>query len=119
MIASVILAIATFTKWYPVLLFPGFFMYATTIELKFQWKMIMGFTMTSCAIVLLSYMYGGLETVLAPYQFHMARGMEYTALPVLLENLIRSLLGTQISLPYFFSAFFVIQVSAPILIFFI
>jgi len=116
---SVILAIATFTKWYPILLFPGFFMYATTLESKFQWKMLMGFTMTSSVIVLLSYLYGGLETILAPYQFHLARGMEYIALPVLLDNLLRSFLGAQISLPYFFLFFLMIQVSAPILIFFI
>jgi hypothetical protein len=116
-LASIILAIATFTKWYPILLLPGFFMYATTRESRFQWKMIIGFTMTSGAIVLLTYLYGGLETVLAPYQFHLVRGMEYTALPVLLDGLIRSLLGSHISLPYFFLFFFIMQVSAPILAF--
>jgi hypothetical protein len=115
---SLILAIATFTKWYPVLLFPGFFMYATTLESKFQWKMVMGFTVTSIVIVLASYLYGGLETVLAPYQFHMARGMEFIAFPVLMDNLIRGLLGVQVSLRYFFLFFLIAQVSAPILVFF-
>ena len=33
-LAAFILAIATFTKWYPVLLFPGYFLYATTKEYK-------------------------------------------------------------------------------------
>jgi hypothetical protein len=106
LMVSIVLAIATFTKWYPILLFPGFFVYATTIESKFQWKMIAGFSMTSAVIVLLTYLYGGLETILAPYKFHMARSMEYIALPVLMDNLIRSLLGTQISMPYFFSVLF-------------
>jgi hypothetical protein len=115
---SIMLAIATFTKWYPILLFPGFLMYATTHESKFQWKMIMVFTMTSCSIVLFSYLYGGLETVLAPYQFHMTRGMEFIAIPVLINNLIHNVMGAQIELSYFFLFFFTIQVSAPILIFF-
>ena len=39
-LAAFILAIATFTKWYPVLLFPGFLKYATTKESKVQWKMV-------------------------------------------------------------------------------
>ncbi|MGB9693496.1 MAG: hypothetical protein ACPLYF_01485 [Fervidobacterium sp.] len=115
---SIILAIATFTKWYPVLLFPGFFAYATTLEKKFKWNMVVGFTITSIVIVLASYLYGGLESVLAPYKFHMARGMEYVAFPVLVDNLIRGVLGTQVSLPYFFLLFFIAQISAPILIFF-
>lgn len=117
MMVSIILSIATFTKWYPILLFPGFFMYAVNRESKFQWNMILGFTMTSSAIVLLSYLYGGLATVLAPYQFHLARGLEYTALPVLIHNMIRGLLGIQINLPLFFLFFFIAQVSGPILIF--
>ncbi len=118
-LAAIILALATFTKWYPILLFPGFFIYATKLESKFQWKMIIGFILTSVVIVLLSYLQGGLNSLLAPYQFHLARDMEYIALPVLLENLARGLTGTQINLPYFFLLFFVIQVSGPILVLFI
>jgi len=118
-ITSIVLAIATFTKWYPVLLFPGFFMYAANIEKKPQWNMVVSFAVTSTIIVLASYLYGGLETVLAPYQFHMARGMEYIAFPVLFDNLIRALLGTQVSLPYFFLFFFIAQIISPILVFFI
>jgi len=118
-IVSVILAMATFTKWYPVLLFPGFFMYAKTTESKFQWKMILGFAITSSAILLLSYFYGGIDAILAPYRFHAARGMEFTAFPVLIDNLIHGILGAQISPPYFFLYFFILQISAPALIFFI
>lgn len=94
-------------------------MYATKLESKFQWKMIIGFTMTSGVIVLVTYLFGGLETLLAPYQFHTARAMEFIALPVLLDKLIQSLRGAQIDLPYFFLVFFIIQVSGPFLIFFI
>ena len=116
---SVLLAIATFTKWYPVLLFPGFFIYATTLEKKFQWRMLVGFTVTSIGIVLASYLSGGAKTVLVPYTFHMTRGMEDLAFPVLLDNLTRGLLGTQVSSPYFSLLFFVAQIAAPLLIFFV
>jgi hypothetical protein len=115
---SIILSIATFTKWYPALLFPGFFMYATTFEKKFQWKMILSFAITSIAILLLSYLYGGLEPILAPYQFHIARDMEFSSFPVYLSDFIRSALDIQRSLPYYFLFLFIIQVSAPILIIF-
>jgi hypothetical protein len=115
---SIILSIATFTKWYPALLFPGFFMYATTLEKKFQWKMILSFAITSIAILLLSYLYGGLEPILAPYQFHIARDMEFSSFPVYLSDFIRSALDIQRSLPYYFLFLFIIQVSAPILIIF-
>jgi len=118
-LAAFILAIATFTKWYPVLIFPGFFIYATTKETKFQWKMLLAFTLTSVVILFLTYLAGGVESILAPYQFHTARGMEFVAVPVLLDNFLRSLFGAQISLPYFFLFFFIIQLSGPILIFFI
>jgi hypothetical protein len=115
---SIILSLATFTKWYPALLFPGFFMYATTFEKKFQWKMILSFAITSFAILLLSYLYGGLESILAPYQFHVARDIEFMAFPAFLSDFIRSALDIQRSLPYYFLFLFIIQISAPILIIF-
>jgi len=119
MLVSVILAIATFTKWYPILLFPGFFLYASTLESKLQWKMIFQFTITSVAIILLSYFQGGLESVLAPYQFHTARSMEYIALPVLINNFIGNILNLNFNFSHFFLFFFILQLSAPILIFLI
>ena len=77
------------------------------------------FTMTSIVILLLTYLAGGVEAILAPYQFRTARGMEFVAVPVLLDNFLRSLLGAQIRRPYFFLFFFIIQLSGPILILFI
>jgi len=116
---SIVLAIATFTKWYPALLFPGFFMYATALEGKFQWKMILFFAITSITILLSSFLQGGLETILAPYQFHTARSMEFVAFPVLVNNLLSSLLGTHVNSSYYFPFFFIIQVSTPLLVFFV
>ncbi len=117
-LASIILSVATFTKWYPALLFPGFFMYATTLEKKFQWKMIVSFAVTSFAILLLTYLYGGLEPILAPYQFHITRDIEFLAFPVFLDDFFRSVLSIHRSLPYYFLFLFIIQISGPILIVF-
>lgn len=114
-LVAILLAIATLTKWYPILLFPGFFLYATQEESKFQWKMILSFIVTCTAVLLLSYFQGGTESILAPYQFHTARGMEHIALPALLVNLLRTILNLEVA--YYFLFFFAIQVSGPILVF--
>ena len=116
---SIVLAIAAFTKWYPVLLIPGFIIYASTLEMRFQWKMIIYFLITSIAIVLISYIYGGLETVLAPYQYQMAVKMDIEAFPALVYNLLQGLSHTQIGLREYFLVLLLIQLSGPILIIFI
>jgi len=116
---SIILAVATFTKWYPALLFPGFLFYATRLESKFQWKMVIIFAASSIAILLPSYLQGGLEQVLAPYQFHTARSMEYVALPVIISDLIHFLSNINLVFPYYFLIFFILQISSLILVFFI
>jgi len=114
-IVSIVLAIATFTKWYPILLFPGFLMYASVLKAKFQWKMVLMFIVTSALILLPTYIQGGIDAVLAPYQFHFMRGMESVALPVLLDNLLQSIFDIKIGLSYFSLAFLVLQVFAPVM----
>lgn len=117
-VVSIILAVATLTKWYPALLFPGFLMYALAIEAKFPWKMIFSFIATGLLLMLPAYLMGGVDTLLAPYQYHMVRGMEYTALPGLINNLLRQLLPAGVVLPYFFAFFLGLQVCGPGLILF-
>ena len=111
---SILLAVATFTKWYPALVFPGFFLYASKLEEKFQWKMILFFVLTSLSILLLSFLHGGLDAILAPYQFHLKRSMEYVALPVLLNDFLHGL-----NTPWFFALLFAIQIVVPLTILFI
>lgn len=115
---ALLLALGTFTKWYPILLFPGFFIYASLLEKKFQWKMVWVFIATGLAILLLSYLQGGLITLTAPFKFHLARGMEYAALPVIVNNSLHNFLNININLRYMFPLFFIIQVSAPLLVLF-
>lgn len=109
--ASIFLAIGTFTKWYPLLLFPGVFVYASFQENKLNWKMVLAFLLTSMVILLPTFIQGGVAAILAPYQFHFARGMEYVALPVL----ISSLLENRLIAPQLLNLLFLfIQLSSPL-----
>lgn len=114
--ASVLLAIATFTKWYPLLLFPGFFVYASIQENKLNWKMVISFILTSVVILLPTFIQGGLAAVMIPYQFHLARGMEYVALPVLVNDLLVNMI---VNPQVFYFIFFVVQVVSPVLCIFL
>ena len=109
--ASILLAIATFTKWYPILLFPGFFVYAGFQENKHNWKMVFAFLMTAMVILLPTFIQGGYAAILAPYQFHFVRGMEYVALPVLISSLLENWLIAPQVLNFSFLFF---QFSSPL-----
>lgn len=116
--ASILLAAATFTKWYPILILPGFFIYACLQERKFQWKMIVSFTLTSLVILLPTYMMGGMEAVLFPYQFHAGRGLEFVSLPVIINNLLAALFTTSLSQQVFILVFLALQISSPVFLLF-
>lgn len=117
--AAVLLALATFTKWYPILLFPAFFAYASALESRFQWKMVIAFGMTGVTILALAYFFwGGWEAIVGPYQFHLARGMEFIALPVLLNRALSRLVGAQIGTPFLFVGCFLLQICTPLIVFF-
>jgi hypothetical protein len=118
-LVSILLALATFTKWYPALLFPGFLIYATRLESKFQWKMVLTFSITCLGILILSYLQGGAQAILTPYEFHVSRNMESVAFPVLIYDLIRNLSGININLPHYFLFLFIISISIPVLVFFV
>ncbi len=114
--ASVLLAIATFTKWYPILLFPGFFVYASIQEHRLNWKMVIAFMLTSLIILLPTFIQGGFTAIMIPYQFHLARGMEYVALPVLVNDVLVSII---VNPKVFYLIFFVLQVISPVLCIFL
>jgi hypothetical protein len=114
--ASALLAVATFTKWYPILLFPGFFVYASIQENKLNWKMVMAFIVASLVILLPTFLQGGLAAVMIPYRFHLARGMEYVALPVLVNDLLVNMI---VNPQAFYFVFFVLQVVSPVLCIFL
>jgi len=108
--ASVMLAIATFTKWYPVLLFPGFFVYASIVENKLNWKMVIGFFLTSLVILLPTFLQGGLAAIIAPFQLQIGRSMQYVALPLLISS---CLVNWSITPQFLQTLFRFLQVSSP------
>jgi len=110
---AVLLSLATFTKWYPILLLPGFFFYARRQERKFPWEMPLLFTGTSVLIILPTLLQGGWSALLHPYLLHGARGMEFAALPVLLSSGLLALFNITINNTIFFALFFVLQLSGP------
>lgn len=103
-IAAVILAVATFTKWYPVLLLPAFLLFEFTRNRKFPWKSIIAFALSILVIVLPTYLRGGMDALLIPYQFHAHRGLEYFSLPALLGKAFAALIpvfNPQVLVPIF------------------
>lgn len=77
--------------------------------------MIAAFLLASLLIILPTYLQGGLDAVLVPYQFHLSRGMEYVALPVLVNNLLVNVFHSEVDSWSFFLLFFVLQVFSPVL----
>ncbi|MCX7681999.1 MAG: hypothetical protein N2508_08580 [Anaerolineae bacterium] len=114
---SILLAIATFTKWYPILLFPAFFVYAAKRESRLPWTMLLWFGVISITLLLLTYLCGGSVSILAPYQFQLARGMEPVALPTQVSELIRNLTGARSDPPFLLPLFFFLQIWTPMLVF--
>jgi len=117
--SSIILAFATFTKWYPILIFPGIFVYATSQENKLQWKMIVFFLITSFLIIIPMYFLGGVETVIFPYQFHTNRGMEFVSMPLLIDNILVNFEFISYSQQNIFLFFFILQILSPLLVLFL
>ena len=85
-IAAFLLAVATMTKWYAILLMPSFVAYAWFVDKKIPWKSVVVFALTIILIALPTYITGGVDGLLLPYQFHMNRASEAASLPSLVVS---------------------------------
>lgn len=102
-LAAFLLAIGTMTKWYPCLLLPVSFAYCYRTEQRIHWQMVLIFLVTCLFIVLPTYIFGGMDAVLAPYRFHNQRSIETVSLPALVSNLLNAENSIQSTLmPLFF-----------------
>lgn len=73
--------------------------------------MVIVFLLAAIVILLPTFIQGGYAAILAPYQFHLARGMEYVALPVLINNM----LGNWITAPKTLNFLFLfLQLLSPL-----
>ncbi len=91
-LAAVLLGVATFTKWYPILLIPPLVTYFWSIERKLPWKPLASYLITCVVIITPTIMAGGVDALLSPYQFHFGRNIETASLPGYIEIITSGLL---------------------------
>jgi uncharacterized membrane protein len=113
-ISLVILAVSTFTKWYPALMLPGFLLFVFTKDRKLPLRGILVYVITSLAIIAPTYFQGGVDAVFAPYKFHTQRGMEYFSFAVLTNSLITAVFP-EFNSQMLFPLFFVLQIIVSLL----
>lgn len=92
--AAVLLGIGTMTKWFPGLLVVPLVAYMRHTKQSLQRiGLVLGiFVFTCVAILLPTYLGGGLAAVVSPYvRYETQRGVDPAALPALLEPLLQSL----------------------------
>lgn len=113
--SAILLAAATLTKWYPVLLFPALFFHCYSQEKKLPWKIILTFVVTCLVIILPTYLLGGMDALTFPYRLHASRGAEYFSFVVLANELLKYATTNPVHLQIAYAAFFILQVSAPVI----
>ena len=108
--AAFLLAIGTFTKWYPVLLFPAFLYYEDRTNRRLPLRSLFVFCITCLLILLPTYLTGGLDAILVPYSFHADRTLEFVSMPALI-NLAFTSIGFPLPIPLLKWFFLALQLS--------
>ena len=108
------LGVATLTKWYPALLFPGYFVYGIYKGGKKIWLMLPAFLGAVILIMGLTYLQGGWVSVVSPYIFHLRRGMEFIALPKLIYGQVVRFIS--VSSQAYYTIFFILQICMPVIL---
>jgi hypothetical protein len=114
-LASVILAVATLTKWYPVLLLPAYLAYCFHSEGRINWRMILLFSVTCLLILLPTLLLGGLDALLVPYRFQGVRGLEPLSLPAMIGRLQEAISDQTIVERYYILGFLFLQGIAALI----
>jgi len=84
------LALGVLTKWYLVLLFPIFLTFYYSRYKKINRGMTYIFCFTIILAIVATLLSGGVEALLSPYKFHMARGLNKESLFYLLKSILGS-----------------------------
>lgn len=117
-LTGIVLGIAILTKWYPLLLFPAYYLYLFHTRRRLDWKMSLAFGLTCIIMVVPTYLTSGLQGVLQPYAFHASRGIEYATLPALIHSIFSGWFGSGFNLRLLTNGFLVLSVfPAPLAIF--
>ncbi|NOY97933.1 MAG: DUF2029 domain-containing protein, partial [Chloroflexi bacterium] len=113
LIAAIVLAIGTMTKWYPALLLPVFLLYEHEKTKRINWLAIVAFVATCTVIIAPTFVLGGWAALLMPYRMHLARGLELVSLPALLQGQLFLPLGLNVD-SYFMGRFFLVLQFLPV-----
>jgi hypothetical protein len=109
--SALVLSVGTFTKWYLFLLFPVFLTYYYSLHKKINWSMILTFILTSLIIILPTIIQAGVDGLVAPYKFHLSRGMNGESLFYLAHYYSKKLFDIRIDRHFTFPIFFLLQFS--------
>jgi hypothetical protein len=71
--AAVLLAIGTFTKWYPALIFPFFLIFEWKTTRQLPWRSVLSFLGVALIIVLPTFILGGWQAIWQPVAWHLGR----------------------------------------------
>jgi hypothetical protein len=116
--AVIVLAVATLTKWYPILLLPVYLSYDSMAQRRINWSMILAFGLTCLLIVTPTLLTGGLFALLVPYRFHVGRGADVSSLVGMVLYLLELYRVTPPGGPWWFIIFSILQmVIAPFSLF--
>lgn len=110
--SALLLGIGAMTKWYPALLLPVNLMYYYRTYRRIPWRMMIVFGVTCLLILLPTFLFGGLDAVLAPYRFHLERGLETVSLPTLISRAVNAVSGVAVNPKFYSWTFFLLQIVA-------
>lgn len=92
-LASLILVIGFFMKWYLIILFPVFLVYYYSAYQKINWPMILIFGSMCILIILGTILWIGFEGFLVPYKAQFSRGMDQPSLMLITYHLFSTIIG--------------------------
>lgn len=114
-VAGLILGIAAMTKWYPILLLPAFVTYCYYVTGRFNWRMILIFSITCFLITLPTLLTGGIDALLVPYRFQGIRGLETLSVPAFVNDWVIHRFKTTFAERYYVIGFLFLQVIAGLI----
>ena len=110
-LSAFVIAFGFLTKWYLVLLLPAFLAYYYTQRRKINWPMVLVFAVTCLAVLIPTFLAGGLNGLFAPYIAQLSRDLDQPSLFFLVSMLLDRGFGLDIDNFYLAAASLVLQFS--------
>lgn len=113
--AALILGIAAMTKWYPIILLPAYVTYCYYVTSRFNWRMILIFSLTCFLIGFPTLLTGGIDALLVPYRFQGIRGLETLSVPAIINGWVTDVWKKTFAERYYVIGFLFLQVIAGLI----